>query len=266
MNKLSTLFYHFTARSSNTKTGPIPVTTTSADSCPDSCPLKFTIEPDTGEKKPGPCYANWGPISWFWAKVTKGVKAFTLSWDELIVKVKAIGPGQLWRHDQAGDLPGVNEHLDTGKVRELTAANGDSRGFTYTHKKKALLEQPGALQAVLDANRDGFTINISCDTAEEIDHFEALGLPTVITVPMDAEAFTTPGGRRVKNCPAILEDRHHERAAKRAGVSVKEYNKAHPLFVDCNGCELCQDPARRNSIAFPAHGVKARLVQLSPAA
>lgn len=33
-------YYRFTAVSSNTKTGPIPVTTTSSPTCSDACPLK----------------------------------------------------------------------------------------------------------------------------------------------------------------------------------------------------------------------------------
>lgn len=32
--------YRFTLKSANSKTGPIPVTTTSSDTCPNSCALK----------------------------------------------------------------------------------------------------------------------------------------------------------------------------------------------------------------------------------
>jgi hypothetical protein len=232
------MFFHFSLKSTNKKTGPIPVTTTSADSCPDSCPLKFTID-SKGRKKRGACYANWGPVSWFWSKLSKGLAANILTWKQLLSKIEAIKPQQLWRHDQAGDLPGVNEYLDIKKLQQLVAANGDSKGFTYTHKKKAILEQPGAMAAVLAANKDGFTINISCDNLAEVDQFKALGFPTAITLPEDSGAQVTPAGERVRVCPAEL---------------VKGFT--------CERCGLCQDPNRRNTIGFPAHGVKSKLVEL----
>ncbi len=47
----------FTRVSSNAKTGPIPVTTTSEETCPVSCPLKRNG-----------CYADAGPLALFWRK------------------------------------------------------------------------------------------------------------------------------------------------------------------------------------------------------
>jgi hypothetical protein len=47
--------YHFTRKSQNRKTGPIPTTVTSADTCPDACPLKAKG-----------CYAKGGPLAMHW--------------------------------------------------------------------------------------------------------------------------------------------------------------------------------------------------------
>ena len=84
--------YHLTPRSSNKKTGPIPVSTTSRDSCPDTCPLK----------NGGGCYAGSGPLSLHWDKVgtDRGV-----SLESFCDTIRALPKGQVWRHNQAGDLP-----------------------------------------------------------------------------------------------------------------------------------------------------------------
>ena len=51
---------HFKKKSGNSKVGPIPVTTSSADTCPKSCAMYDQ------------CYAKTGPQSWHWNKVTAG--------------------------------------------------------------------------------------------------------------------------------------------------------------------------------------------------
>lgn len=47
-----------TMKSSNVKTGPIPVSTTGAQSCPNACSLKGSG-----------CYAEGGPLGMHWRKV-----------------------------------------------------------------------------------------------------------------------------------------------------------------------------------------------------
>lgn len=54
---------HFNARSKNSKTGAIPVTTSSENTCPKTCPLK-----DKG------CFAKLGPLSWHWKKISSGAR------------------------------------------------------------------------------------------------------------------------------------------------------------------------------------------------
>ena len=54
--------YHLTAKSANVKTGPIPVSTTSAATCPPECPFNNSQG----------CYAGSGPLALHWAAVTRG--------------------------------------------------------------------------------------------------------------------------------------------------------------------------------------------------
>lgn len=75
--------------SGNRKTGPIPVSTTSRESCPNSCPLY------TG------CYASGGPLRIHWDKVTSGEGSD--SWENFCADVAklpartALAPQPGWR-------------------------------------------------------------------------------------------------------------------------------------------------------------------------
>ena len=50
-------------------------------------------------------------------------------------------------------------------LAELVTANRGKRGFTYSHRHAS----PENLAAIRDANRQGFTINLSASTLEEAD-------------------------------------------------------------------------------------------------
>src|SRR6187431_3010559 len=90
----------FSRKSGNSKTGPIPVSMTSQATCPPSCAFYGAG-----------CYAESHWLGKHWEKVTeKG-----LDWSAFCLQIAALPEGQLWRHNQAGDLPGVGEdvHVDT---------------------------------------------------------------------------------------------------------------------------------------------------------
>lgn len=53
--------FALTEKSRNEKTGPIAVSTSTAKTCPTSCPLMGNG-----------CYAAHGPLGMYWAKVTAG--------------------------------------------------------------------------------------------------------------------------------------------------------------------------------------------------
>lgn len=179
--------FQFIAASSNRKTGPMPQTYTSRESCPESCPHYRSD-----------CYAEDFYTRMVWNKVPdRG-----LDLDALTARIKALPTGQIWRHNVAGDLPGEGETVDAYALGQIVKANRGKKGFTYTHKKS-----PEALQWARHATAWGFTVNISADDAGEADKYAAQGLPTVCIVPKDTPKHTTtPEGRPILVCPAQTTD------------------------------------------------------------
>jgi hypothetical protein len=205
----------FTMKSANVKTGPIPTSVTSANSCPTSCPFMGSG-----------CYAESGPLAIHWAKTSTGERG--MSWVDFCGTVEALPVGQLWRHNVAGDLPGHNENIDAAMLGELVHANIGKRGFTYTHKTN----NPANYQWIKAANEWGFTVNLSANNLEHADQLAALEIGPVVTVlPIDApRTTTTPAGRTVVTCPATYRD-----------------------DIACNTCQLCQRQ-RETIVGFPVHG------------
>jgi hypothetical protein len=220
----------FTLKSANRKTGPIPVSTTSRETCPTACPLR-----DMG------CYAENGPLGAIWRGLTKAGPggAFTngrntltaLTWQAFIASVQTLLPETLWRHNQAGDLPGNGNMIDAVALRQLVKANRGKRGFTYTHKP--MRKRNAAL--VQEANENGFTINLSADNLSEADTLsEVQAGPVVVVLPDTVQGnqhIETPNGRRVVVCPATYRD-----------------------DTSCATCQLCQRRERPVIVGFPAHG------------
>lgn len=209
---------HLSPKSKNAKTGPIPVSTTSSNTCPDACPLKAA----------NICYAKHGHSRMHWNQVDAGKRG--TDWDTFCDKIADLPDGQLWRHNQSGDLPGDGDTIDTNDMRKLVAANLGRRGFTYTHKP---MDNQDNLDAVSNANAQGFTINLSADDLPDADNLADLGIAPVVTV-LPASQVTntvTPKGRRVVICPAVTRDN-----------------------VTCATCGLCQRVNRSTIIGFPAHG------------
>jgi len=212
---------HTTLKSKNAKTGPIPVTTSSASTCPSACPF------NSG----GGCYAASGPLAMHWRKVTDGQRGDT--YNALLAQIKAMDDGQLWRHNQAGDLAGAGDALDVSALDALVAANKGKRGFTYTHKPLATVAER---DAVARANANGFTINLSGNDLAHADTLADLAIgPVVVVLPSDATQNTiTPAGRKVVVCPATIRD-----------------------DVTCADCGLCAR-LRDAIVGFPAHGTSKR--------
>jgi hypothetical protein len=213
---------NLTLKSTNRKTGPIPVSTTSSDTCPPSCAF-------LGHG----CYAqasrNIRPL---WKRLDAGAYKFGLTWFEFLAKVRALPPGQLWRHNQAGDLPGTGDALDTKALSALVKASAHTKGFTYTHKP---LARAAERAAVARANRTGFTISLSGNNPTHADTLADLAVGPVVTVLPDTirgnVKLHTPAGRRIVVCPATYRP-----------------------DVTCASCRLCAVASRKVIVGFPAHG------------
>lgn len=212
-----------TLKSRNSKTGPIPVSTTTAESCPDACPFK----------KEG-CYADGGPLAIFWKAVTSG--QYGMAWDVFCGAIAALPDNELWRHNQAGDLPGDKRKIDAPKLRKLVKANTGKRGFTYTHYDMAIAANR---KAVASANAAGFTVNLSGNNLAHADKLMATGAGPVVVVLPDTvtgkQTIATPAGNTVVVCPASYRD-----------------------DVSCATCGLCAVATRKTIVGFPAHGASKR--------
>lgn len=215
--------FHLTLISHNRKTGPIPVSTSSQETCPSVCPFK-----NNG------CYASSFPLRIHWEAVTKGNRGD--DFDVFCNKIKyTICKDQLWRYGQAGDLPGDGVSIDFELLQQLVGANIGRRGFTYTH----YLPVGANAAAISKANLGGFTINLSANNLSHADELCDLGIGPVVTVlpdRMDIGDIRTPAGRKVVVCPATYTD------------------------TNCMRCGLCQVVNRSVVVGFPAHGVSKKKV------
>jgi hypothetical protein len=217
------LKFHLTHTSSNRKTGPIPVSTSSKATCPDSCPFLGNG-----------CYAESGPLAIHSAAVTAGTRG--VPWAEFLQLIRNLPPHQLWRHNQSGDLYRPGNAIGRTALAQLVEANRGRRGFTYSHHKRT----PRTVEAFRAATANGFTVNASCHTEAEADAAIADGLRAVFIVPADDARTTweTAGGNRAVVCPAQRFER-----------------------MDCATCQLCQARPQNVAIAFKAHGTSRRKVE-----
>jgi hypothetical protein len=186
-----------------------------------------------------------------WRKVTSGGNG--LSWEDFCLAIAGLPRQTLWRHNQAGDLPGLGECIDASALGQLTKANQGRKGFTYTHKH-ATTEN---LEAIRSANAQGFTVNLSANNLAHADTLaDTQSGPVVVVLSADlarekvngewaetpevyrerTRGISTPTGRKVIICPATYRDN-----------------------VTCASCGLCQRQ-RSAIVGFPAHGAAKRHV------
>lgn len=212
-------------KSANVKTGPIPVSTTEKKSCPPDCELRDY------------CYAASGPLALHWAAVSNGTRG--TSWGQFCATIAGMPAGQLWRHNQAGDLPQIDGTIDAVKLGQLVAANAGRRGFTYSHHRDA-----ASIAWIRHANQWGFTVNLSANDLNDADMLaDHQAGPVVVVLPSTQTANTmTSKGRAVIICPATQRD-----------------------DVSCATCQLCQRQ-RTAIVGFPAHGTKKRVIDIKLAA
>jgi hypothetical protein len=219
--------FHVTRVSSNKKTGPMPVTTTSKDSCPLTCPLI-----NAG------CYAKSGPLALHWNKVSDANEKRSLSEDEFLAIITKLPKGQLFRHNQAGDFPHVNGVIIGDFVSKLIRANKNKRGFTYTHHD---ITNNDNLRMVQDCNLSGFTVNHSADNVKAAvkAYKRYSNVPIVTLLPIDAPNVQTVEGVKVVACPAEKSDK-----------------------INCANCGLCAIHDRNYVIGFRVHGTQKKIANI----
>ena len=174
-----------------------------------------------------------------------------MNYDDFCNYIKGLPDGQLWRHNQCGDLvPRLKnigsvhkiideenrDAIDKSMLGQLVNANRGKRGFTYTHYDVLSKGYTGDWNrdAIRKANEGGFVINLSSDSIVEADRKMDLNIAPVTTLlPEDAdETIITPKGRKIIVCPVAAEK-----------------------LSSCMVCGLCAKQ-RKSIIGFPAHGAK----------
>jgi hypothetical protein len=235
--RTGTLLVRWCLRSKNRKTGPIPVSMTSPRTCPPGCPW-------LGRG----CYGEQDFSGLHFRRLARGRG---LSWDDFCKRVEELPEGQLWRHNEAGDLPGDGGEIDEWRLLQLVRASRHATGFTYTHKP--LLGDDVVARANRRKLREarawsggGFVVNLSADGLSQADQLCDLEgrHPVVVVLPESCSSQHTPAGRRVVICPALGNE-----------------------ATSCLTCELCARPERDFLVGFPAHGnlrkrMSERLTQL----
>ena len=166
-----------------------------------------------------------------WEEVERGINTrwnskFENAWLAIMKKIARFPTGQLWRHNQAGDLPNRgadNETIDPVKLGQLVKANYKKNGYTYTHKPAT----PQNIALISFANENGFTINLSANDPAHADSLARHGLPIAVVVG-DKPIKKTPGGLPVAMCPAQDKKKN----------------------ITCAVCKLCANPNRRAVVGF----------------
>lgn len=223
-----------TRQTENKITGPIMVTTSPRATCPLTCAFR------KGGAHPlaGVCYAEHGALGGYvWTlldrtpagrSIMNGTRVYDFA--ELLYAIRSLPPGSLWRHNIAGDLPSNNRTtIDRAALRAIVDANSGRRGFTFTHFDVRTNLANRSL--IAEANRNGFTINLSGNSLEDADELADLRIaPVTVILPTGTIRNTkTAKGRTVVICPTNTHG------------------------VTCADCGLC---ARQRStiIGFPASG------------
>ena len=223
------MWVHITRRSKNSKVGPIRVTTTEKKSCPKECGLHDE------------CYANGFHLNMHWNHVSRHERGG--NWTGFTRRVKRFEVDEVWRHNQAGDLPKSKrrstvraDRLDDKKCMSLAKAAKHTKGWTYTHFKPTDKHNAGVIKGMNEIG--GLVVNLSADTLDKADEYYKLGIaPVTVPLPSDAPHLgnKTPNGLPIVVCPA-------------------QTTKG----VQCATCKLCQVRDRKSIVGFLAHGDKAK--------
>jgi len=227
-----TSMFMLTVKSKNHKTGKVPVSTSPKSTCPEVCPFKNM----------NGCYAESGPLNFWWNRCSDAPGDLGESFKDFCTRVRALPEGQIWRHNQAGDLVGRDNQIDAGAAALLLHANEGKHGYTYTHYP--VLHEDEISADTINSNRRviermnaaGFTVNVSANSPRHLDAIVASGIkaPLCVNLPeeaLDAKVYETPAGNKVQVCPALVNDK-----------------------VTCKECQLCTKAERPLPVGFPVHG------------
>lgn len=203
-----------TPKSGNAKLNgkrPVSATYRTEDTCSSDCVFNRD-----GKRY---CYAANGPGGGAFALANRAGKTVRQAFDRLR---RESPTGAVVRHLVSGDIDG--EYVREANLLH-SLFRSDLKGYGYTHKWKEGWIAP------LDV--EGWTLNASCESVEDIEKALANGWQAVVESPVgNSLAGQRVQGRRVVTCPNQRDNR-----------------------VKCSDCNLCSsDTATRPVVEFLLHG------------
>lgn len=212
------MLFNLTQKSGNTKVGKIATVTADRSTCPATCPHM------------GTCYPNKGRLAYWWKQMDQGTWGY--SWDLFLKAFSELPFFTMVRYGQAGDLPSevpgddlVSEVMVKPWVKLIKARK--AFGWLYTHKKNVL--NVAIFKALTKA---GITVNISCETMDQVRFWKDHGLHTVLTSEKlnPGKKAWRDGDFVIKQCPNQL-------------------NKG----LTCDHCILCHERDLNHVVLFRAN-------------
>jgi hypothetical protein len=175
-----------------------------------------------------------------WKKI--GPDGRGTQWDAFCNRITKFLPGQLWRHNQAGDLPknekytGDVDRIDAEQALKLSKASEHTKGWTYTHYDPTDEYNEAVISEM--NSRDGMTVNLSADSLDQADQYADMNIgPVCVILPKDSptRGNKTPNGLPIVTCPAQTNE-----------------------DMSCDKCRLCQVRDRKSIVGFLAHGTASK--------
>ena len=203
-------------RSNNAKTGDISQTYSACTTCSASCPFK-------GHG----CYGENFTTRINWKRANCTEKTLSDTMDEK-------GHTHIVRHNVAGDMckPGTSE-LDTALLHDLIKAWKATgvTAYTYTHADKV----PMNFIKVQHAIEQGFIVNMSCETLEQVKVCHENHVPAVL---------------------AVYDWTEKNKVTRRIdGITYRLCPATYDKNITCRDCGKCWKSERKEVIVFPAHGI-----------
>ena len=196
-----------------------------------------------------------------WRKLDKAeMERAPVMWRAFLFNVAALPDRELWRHDQAGDLPGFGNKIHARFMRELIKANKGKRGFTYTHKPVDNRNATHRLNAklVAESNANGFTVNLSANNLRQADELAAQKIgPVVSILPAEYGRANEKG----EFTESLAEYRQRTKDLPRTTPEGRKLVVCPAQFLDdktCANCKLCSHANRTCIVGFAAHGQSKR--------
>lgn len=201
--------------SGNSKTGPIPVTSRTMDTCPTDCPFY--------PERSGGCYGT-GRLFGITRK-----HANTLTEKDLDARLAKVRKGARYLRDRVvGDVLTPDGDVDFDYIAAIARAGARAglRVFGYTHAWRRFTADD-----VTRIKQEGYTMNASCETEQDVQRAVDLGMPVVLTGD-EWDDGQMVAGKRVVTCPAQTGQTE-----------------------SCATCGLCASPNRKAVVRFMVHGV-----------